>query len=198
MWHSPRHERQTGFTLIELLIVVAIIAILAAIAVPNFLEAQARAKVSRAKADMRTVRTALESYAVDYTAYPEHATDTWHPSLLEIPSLTTPIAYLSSFTQEPVPRRLEELYDNSDLFGDGKYYRYYNTDRWESTYPALARKGYKWFLMSNGPDLDIDVHDDAGIIARDLLNDRNYMHYDPTNGTLSSGDIINSNLKNAL
>lgn len=59
-----------AFTLIELLIVVAIIAILAAIAVPNFLEAQVRAKVSRTKADMRTTDLALNSYAVDNNAFP--------------------------------------------------------------------------------------------------------------------------------
>lgn len=59
-----------GFTLIELLIVVAIIAILAAIAVPNFLEAQTRAKVSRALADMRTLATGIESYRVDNPKYP--------------------------------------------------------------------------------------------------------------------------------
>jgi prepilin-type N-terminal cleavage/methylation domain-containing protein len=59
-----------AFTLIELLIVVAIIAILAAIAVPNFLEAQTRSKVSRAKADMRTLATAIESYTVDYNKPP--------------------------------------------------------------------------------------------------------------------------------
>ena len=59
-----------GFTLIELLIVVAIIAILAAIAVPNFLEAQTRAKVSRAKSDLRTIAVGIEAYTVDYNKPP--------------------------------------------------------------------------------------------------------------------------------
>jgi len=62
--------RRGGFTLIELLIVVAIIAILAAIAVPNFIDAQTRSKVSRVLNDLRTLRTAAESYAVDNTVYP--------------------------------------------------------------------------------------------------------------------------------
>ena len=59
-----------GFTLIELLIVVAIIAILAAIAVPNFLEAQIRSKVSRVKADMRSAATGIETYYLDNNVYP--------------------------------------------------------------------------------------------------------------------------------
>lgn len=65
-----KKKLKNGFTLIELLIVVAIIAILAAIAVPNFLEAQTRAKVSRAQADMRTIATCIESYYVDNNKYP--------------------------------------------------------------------------------------------------------------------------------
>lgn len=63
-------KKLRGFTLIELLIVVAIIAILAAIAVPNFLEAQVRAKVSRVRTDMRSISVAIESYNVDYNQYP--------------------------------------------------------------------------------------------------------------------------------
>jgi prepilin-type N-terminal cleavage/methylation domain-containing protein len=59
-----------GFTLIELLIVVAIIAILAAIAVPNFLEAQIRAKVSRVRSDQRSLQVAIETYYVDNNTYP--------------------------------------------------------------------------------------------------------------------------------
>ncbi|MBN1867555.1 prepilin-type N-terminal cleavage/methylation domain-containing protein [Candidatus Sumerlaeota bacterium] len=62
-------QKVKGFTLIELLIVVAIIAILAAIAVPNFLEAQVRSKVSRAKSDLRTISTGLEAYYVDNNSY---------------------------------------------------------------------------------------------------------------------------------
>ena len=63
-------KRMKGFTLIELLIVVAIIAILAAIAVPNFLEAQTRSKVSRVKSDLRSLATGIESYYIDSNSYP--------------------------------------------------------------------------------------------------------------------------------
>ena len=63
-------RREKGFTLIELLIVVAIIGIIAAIAVPNLLTAIQRSKRSRSVADIRAIGTALGSYQVDNNIFP--------------------------------------------------------------------------------------------------------------------------------
>jgi type II secretion system protein G len=64
-------KNQSGFTLIELLIVIAIIGILAAIAIPNLLNAVQRGKQKRSMSDMRSLATAIESYAVDNNNYPQ-------------------------------------------------------------------------------------------------------------------------------
>jgi len=64
------HKNAKGFTLIELLIVVAIIGILAAIAIPNLLNAQRRAKISRAAADTKTIVTQTQLFYNDKNAFP--------------------------------------------------------------------------------------------------------------------------------
>ena len=63
-------RKNRGFTLIELLIVVAIIGIIAAIAIPNLLNAINRGRQKRSMADIRTMGTAVEAYAVDMAFYP--------------------------------------------------------------------------------------------------------------------------------
>jgi general secretion pathway protein G len=63
-------RKNRGFTLIELLIVVAIIGIIAAIAIPNLLNAINRGRQKRSMSDIRTLGTATEAYAVDMSQYP--------------------------------------------------------------------------------------------------------------------------------
>jgi len=167
----------SAFTLIELLIVVAIIAILAVIAVPNFLEAQMRAKVSRCAADMRSIAVGLEAYRVDWNDYPIYYWWSGPPSLGdlkgtpeqnygELAVLTTPVAYITSI---PV--------DIFHLDVAPRPYDYTNTvEGWRRMgihHPTTTM----WSLRSFGPDFD-----------RDKMR-----YYDPTNGTVSNGDIVLTN-----
>lgn len=80
-------KNQKGFTLIELLIVVAIIGIIVAIAIPNLLNAIQRAKQRRSMGDARTIATACEAYAVDLNRYPPAAGYTL-PGGLTLPTTT--------------------------------------------------------------------------------------------------------------
>ncbi|MFH1742396.1 MAG: prepilin-type N-terminal cleavage/methylation domain-containing protein [bacterium] len=102
---TPRSLRYggRGFTLIELLIVVAIIGILAAIAVPNFLNAQIRAKIARVQADVRTLALAVETYRLDRgDVPPDMNTGPWPTYMVShIAVLSTPVAYVTSFPHDP-------------------------------------------------------------------------------------------------
>jgi prepilin-type N-terminal cleavage/methylation domain-containing protein len=66
-----RHSDEAGFTLLELMIVVAIIAIIAGILVPNFFHARAQAAVSACQANLRSIATAAELAYTDTLKYPD-------------------------------------------------------------------------------------------------------------------------------
>ncbi len=72
-------RNKKGFTLIELMIVVAIIGILAAIAIPNFLKFQAKSKQSEAKTNLKAVLTAETSYFGEFNQYSTFNTVNWSP-----------------------------------------------------------------------------------------------------------------------
>jgi prepilin-type N-terminal cleavage/methylation domain-containing protein len=175
-----------AFTLIELLIVVAIIAILAAIAVPNFLEAQVRSKVSRVHSDLRSVATALEAYRVDANSYPGG----WHvhwptdPSWeYEIPSagyvLSTPVAYITEAQlRDPFKRA-------GTTYGD-----FYQLTSGSDTNANRSYDGREWprncfAVVSMGPNHE----DDTWIGAYPWVDVATNPTYDATNGTVSLGDI---------
>ncbi len=197
------NARRTGFTLIELLIVVGIIAILAAIAIPNMLEAQMRAKVARVKSDLRTMTTGLEAYHADNNTYPlyhyaANANSTASGRSFHVGgtiigvnnsppfdgvtgwnTLTTPIAYITTPPVDPF---------NTRSVGDdpeAQEFWYVNWVYLNKTVPNVAifenlhQIQGPWRLHSCGPDR-------AGPDSNAL----EHTAYDPTNGTVSIGDII--------
>jgi len=207
-----------GFTLIELLIVVAIIAILAAIAVPNFLEAQTRSKISRCLADMRSLSTGLEAYAVVNNHYPLvvapnsafAASPPPHSGSINGISplgtgfegvssrfiwITTPIAFVTSIFRDPF-----QAFDLAK--GSGTAPNLINYDSYDyvdaaSLWPggilpgtrgSGATSGAAWRVSGCGPD-----HVQAfggGQVRGDTVAQDQGCDYDATNGTISTGDIV--------
>jgi type II secretion system protein G len=193
-----------GFTLIELLIVVTVIAILAALAVPNFLASQARSKVARAHSDLRTLAIGLEAYRVDHNAYPSaesNGTMKW------MRWATTPVAYLE---RVHLPDPFTRNADPHDLrtYRSYRFYRYYgfndrgytNADHDTGAIIPVYPSGpgrmrvLAYALMSHGPDRIRSVDEKGRTFLRsdNLFDTGRFMLflYDPTNGAVSFGEIL--------
>lgn len=165
--------KNSGFTLIELLIVVAIIGILAAIAVPNFLNAQTRARIARVEADAKNTGTALEAYKVDQNAYPVDATNR---NPIGLYMLTTPIAYTNSL---PIDIFVPDFWEDT---GQGEAvgpYLEMGTDTGQEKVVG------SWSLSSAGPDNDDDVQGQTG-----WPFGTRFWEFDASNGLHSNGDIM--------
>lgn len=179
------HRTKNAFTLIELLIVVAIIGILAAIAVPNFLNAQLRAKLARETAQMKTIADALEMYRMDNNAYPnDHDLDAYDQGREHgLFSLTSPVSYIGSVPQQVF---VNKTLNGSLNFGDSNAYAKNGRPDYEmgsGSDNAESNRIHAWSLMGVGPDSDDDIgaHDPFpfGVHIRP---------FDVSNGLLSNGD----------
>lgn len=211
-------KSKAGFTLIELLIVVAIIGILAAIAIPNFLEAQTRAKVASAQQELKTVETAIALYRIDRNAYPLDAWDwmnlnagpNWitnqNHQLFAAPllALTTPTNYLTSIPDDPFSKNTDQTVGDKPIVGGyaygtnngiGDFYHY-----GEEVLCAILKSrdqnveldnyGSKWWCMGT------NYHYWLGSFGPDKSWDGDIddcgcglPDYDPANGTTSRGGI---------
>jgi general secretion pathway protein G len=180
-----------AFTLIELLIVVAIIGILAAIAVPNFLNAQIRAKIAGTQADMRNLGTAIESYRIDnnhpprtYTlgCYTGQCQGVQMSRYQRLSQLTTPVSFMSSVPKDKFNRIEFETIDpvNTYPYWEPRYAdNYRNPTQLGRHFNDQQSPNRLWALMSYGPDGDFEA---AG--GGDLAP------FEVSNGLNSNGDIM--------
>lgn len=172
-----RQSLPRGFTFVEISLVIIILVLLVAIAVPNFLEANVRAEVSRSRANLAVIAVAVDSYRVDNRMYPA-SNDPWAAPAETLLLLTTPVSYIST-----LPRFRSEWKGGER----DKYARYINFAQIlpeKGLYSDPARGGWSAFaVLTSGP---------AGEYMLEMPEDGEptFVHYDPTNGTISRGDLI--------
>ncbi|MDP8244253.1 MAG: prepilin-type N-terminal cleavage/methylation domain-containing protein [Candidatus Hinthialibacter antarcticus] len=168
-------KKPYGFTLIELLIVVAIIGILAAIAVPNFLNAQMKARISRVQADQKAVSTALEMYFLDHNSYVEdhdYPSDTSQRGLFR---LTHPTSYMASLPLDPFPSNAFQTSEENPNFEFGS-----GNPQNSAELPNVA-----YIIISPGPNLQEEVDgNDSFPVGTTIFS------FDVSNGLTSRGDIV--------
>lgn len=196
--------RKGGFTFIESLLVLALLAVMAVIAFPNFTQSQVEVKVLQAENDLRSIGNALEAYCIDHGQYPPdgyngipEGTGFHYLNYL----LTTPVAYLPHVDfVDPFfnyDDHDEELLEEMPWISGYRYINYafiYQEilahpeafQRYENVYGS-------WALFSRGPDEIFNLgsntlYDELGQLWLSSVP------YDPTNGTISSGDIVYSHL----
>ena len=146
-------KNQKGFTLIELLIVVAIIGIIVAIAIPNLLNAIQRAKQKRTMGDMRSIGTAAEAYSIDYNAYPPAAASS-------IPVLYGGVTYPSVTVGANLSKYISPTYIRVMPLTDGwNSYFFYNVNANDQDYGIVsaAKDGSLVSPSASGPTTNFNI-----------------------------------------
>jgi prepilin-type N-terminal cleavage/methylation domain-containing protein len=190
-----RPRNLSGFTLIELLVVITIILILIAIALPNFLESQIRAKVVRVESELRVLSIAVESYHGDRAVYPYMSVPSLDYTFLTdgFRWLTSPVAYLTTLPIDPFSQPVEP----PNFAERGPNYKFHSTTPIPMAGLRRLSNVDAYFIFSYGPNWDPDSYTLTNAAWPFSLTENPcsidripIWTYSPTNGTRSVGDIV--------